>query len=194
MLSPEEQKGARWENPCCCQECGGQCCQNDGCIASPDDFDGDVSIMRNAIQSGDYSIDLFRDGYSSFDINGNEVSLYIDKALANPKETFFIRARNVNRPIVDIYHDSGNGPCIMWQPGKGCKLSYEQRPKFGRTLLPSIVRTLVPCMDYYTVYKDGMEAQVLQEWKPFSEAIAKWVVELFDPNYFEKEGIRLRIL
>ena len=194
MLSTEEQEGARWECHSFCEQCGGLCCQNDGCITSPDDFDGDVSKMRRAIESGCYSIDLFMEKYSSYVIKGNEIKLIIDKALANPNETFFIRARNVKRPIVDVYHGPGNGPCCMWQPGKGCKLSYEQRPKFGRSLLPSPIPLIITCMDYYTVYKDGMETQILREWKPFSGILAKWAKELFDPQFYEKEGIHLKIL
>ena len=182
MLSPNEENWRNLGDPSACKVCKGKrCCQHNACTASPEDFNNSLSLMRNAIQNGGYSVDLFRTE-SSFIFRSNFFTLNFDEILRNPDECFYIRARNIRQGPIDIIHETEGpyGPCIMWNPQLGCKLSYENRPKFGRTLVPN---PNGGCFDYYDVFsKDGLRAQIIKEWKPFHKFMVDLVHEFSDPN------------
>lgn len=107
------------ENLEICAKCGGSCCKGMGCHYSPEDF-SDLSLdgLKKEIDKGHISIDWWEG--NPFD---NEE--WIPKA-------YFLRVRNVDAPVVDA---SWGGRCSLLTE-KGCSLSYGERPKGGRMLIP----------------------------------------------------------
>lgn len=65
-----------------CAKCGGSCCKNMGCHFSPDDFD-EISFdaLKSEIDKGFISIDWWEE--------------------SDGGESYYLRIRNVNAPIVD---------------------------------------------------------------------------------------------
>ena len=104
-----------------CKFCGGECCQRNACDCSPADFDNDVEKMRKALESGKYSIDFSRKNADSFICANGMTILDTERVKEQPIEFFYIRPKNVNRPVVDIIHrEEKEGPCIFWSKESGC--------------------------------------------------------------------------
>lgn len=179
-LSPDEHKWRSLGDPSACKKCKGFfCCQYNACSASPEDFNCNSVEMRNALLSGNYSIDLIR-SESSFKIGDGFLTLNWEEIKKNPYEAFYLRAKNIGKPIVDVIHLKDSlGPCVMWNPNSGCALSYENRPKFGRTLVPM---PMSQCFDYYDEFGSGMglATQIAKEWKPYHELLVSFVHEFAD--------------
>lgn len=156
-----------------CKTCGGECCKRHACDCSPEDFGKDIKKMREAIESGNYSIDFSREGSDSFIMSRNETILSTKKVIESKKEFFYIRPKNSGRPTVDIVHEENDeGPCIFWSKEKGCSLSYEERPKGGRTLIPGL------CM-----FPQYTRELMRIEWIPFTEELSKLAIEFFDSTW-----------
>ena len=164
-----------FENKDICKACQGICCQDFGCECSPEDFNNDISLMRKALESGKYSIDFARKTIDAFvDCNGN-LTIDLDYVLYAKNEAFYIRARNKHRPIVDIIHrEEEEGPCVMWSLEKGCELEYEERPRYGKTIIP-----VEPgrCKRLYPI------EYMIQEWIPYNEELFKLAKEFFDKEW-----------
>ena len=99
-----------------------------GCHYSPDDF-SDLSFegLKKEIDKGYISIDWW--DYLEFE--GKEY-----------ERGYFLRVRNEYAPIVD---PSWGGVCILLTED-GCPLSFEERPKGARLLIPSVNK----CKSLYT--------------------------------------------
>lgn len=189
MLSLNEDNWRNLGTPSACKLCKGYlCCQYNACSTSPDDFDRDTCQMRNELLSGNYSIDLVR-SEKSFKFNGQCLTLDFKEIENNPTESFYIRARNTNSPIVDLIHGEAEsyGPCVFWDADKGCKLSYNNRPKFGRTLVPM---PFGACYDYYDKYTpQGLRGQIVNEWKPFHNHIMGMIYEFAEKDKIYQLGL-----
>lgn len=159
-----------------CEACGGKCCKRNACDCSPKDFDNDISKMKSALESGKYSIDFSRNTSNSFRIGLFETVLIGERVIESRTEFFYIRPKNIGKPIVDIIHnkDEDEGPCIFWDKEKGCALPYKEKPMGGRTLIP-----VVPdmCMAQYNT------AMMLIEWKPFTKQLIEFAKEFFDSTW-----------
>ena len=59
---------------------------------------------------------------------------------------------------------------------KGCELSFEQRPKYGRTVIPFL---FIPgnCINTYT------KQDLIQEWKPYTKELFKLAKEFFPKDW-----------
>lgn len=107
------------ENLEICKDCGGVCCAHMGCHYAPTDFkDLTYEGLKKEIDKGYISIDWWQN--NPFDDERN-----ISRAL-------FLRVRNVKSNVVD---PSWGGRCSLLTE-TGCSLSYDERPKGGRTLIP----------------------------------------------------------
>lgn len=177
-----------FENKKLCMECKGKCCQRHACDCSPEDFDSDIRLMRKAIESGKYSIDFTRSTPDAFILAPNGLlTLNIKHILATQDEALYIRARNKDRPVVDILHaEKIEGPCIMWSLEKGCELEYEQRPKYGRTVIPC---SFMPgdCMNIYP------KQALIQEWKPYTEELFELAQEFFPEEWYLYKEYHIRL-
>lgn len=187
-LSPDEANWRNLGNPVACKICKGIfCCQYNACTASPDDFEQDPCQMRNALLSGKYSLDLLR-SERSFKIQGRLLVFDFEEIAHNPTEGLYIRARNVGCPTVDIIHpeDKAYGPCVFWNYQNGCQLSYENRPKFGRTLVPM---PFGECYDYYDGHtSQGLRLQIAKEWKPFHHSLMAMLYEFCEVGKIYEVG------
>ncbi len=158
-----------------CKQCGGRCCKRNACDCSPEDFDNDVNKIRLAIQSGNYTIDFTRFAADSFVITLDQVYLDTRRVMTNPYEAFFIRPKNIGRPIVDLIHKTEDeGPCIFWNKDTGCPLKYEKRPKGGRTLVPFLGNNCIAQYD---------KIQLIADWRPFTGFLIELAKEYFDENW-----------
>lgn len=110
-----------------CKKCGGDCCKAMGCHLSPEflgdlDPDKDYEEIKNKIKelldTGNYSIDWW---------NGDTEDI---KELGIVP---YLRIRNVCSPIIDA---SWGGRCKLLTDN-GCSLSFEDRPKGGKYLIPN---------------------------------------------------------
>ena len=158
-----------------CKECGGYCCMRNACNCSPEDFENDVSKMREALETGNYTIDFAREDATSFVFRGDEIILDTNRIKEKSFEFLYIRPRNYNRPFVDFFHtEEDEGPCIFWNVDSGCPFKYKQRPKGGRTMVPFPKRKCL--LQYNKLF-------MIQEWKPFEEELVKLAKEFFDKNW-----------
>lgn len=144
-----------FENRDICRECGGYCCKKCGCDYSPDDFENlKIDYLQSLLEKGNISIV----SYQKFkQINGmiiNEPFLYL-------------RARNKNRPIVDLL--SMKTTCASLQED-GCKFSLQERPKGGVNLIPASGDT--PC------YPLENPLDIVNGWKNHQKTLMNLVKRL----------------
>lgn len=133
-----------------CKECKGKnCCAHFGCMYSPTDFialtdpkythEQQLLILTELVKLGKISIDMCwaKDTFLG-PLNPITKRPDIDK-ISNGDGFLYLRARNKDRPIVDLQffiEAGGHYPCINWDPEKGCELSRDERPYIGRMLKP----------------------------------------------------------
>ena len=142
-----------------CSRCKGSCCKNMGCHYSPRDFEEiSFEVLKNKIEEGNISIDWWE---------GNPFNDDRDISRA-----FFLRARHVHSPIVDA---SWGGRCKLLTD-KGCSLSYKDRPKGGRELIPD-----ESFMCYTTYNKD----ECARDWYVYNDILQKLESHFAESEYFE---------
>lgn len=111
----------QFENKEICKKCG-FCCQKCGCDYASDDFEKiSYDFLYSVLMEGNISIVSF------FDFK----ELSNGKLIANP--FLYLRARNKNRPIVDLL--SMKTECSQLGPN-GCKYNLQNRPSGGVNLIP----------------------------------------------------------
>ena len=81
---------------------------------------------------------------------------WLDYDRIKQPDVYILRARNQGKPIVDTGYN-GRSQCVLLTE-KGCKLSYENRPKGGRLLIPSregckSEYTLIDCANEWREYQ-----------------------------------------
>lgn len=105
-----------------CRECGGMCCNKCGCDYAVSDFkEKTYQGFIEALSDGDKSI----------------VAMIDFRTLSNgrivPEPLLYIRARNINRDIIDLVSMKTRCASLL---DDGCKHDYEHRPFGGRNLKP----------------------------------------------------------
>lgn len=143
------------ENLIVCTNCGGECCKFMGCHYSPDDFENiSFDSLKKQIDKGHISIDWWE---------GNPFDEEDDFSI---QRAFFLRIRNINKydkdlsPIVD---PSFGGICSLLTE-TGCSISYDNRPKGGRELIPR-KRDKDICISNYD------KKQCAIEWYKYNEIL-----------------------
>lgn len=179
MLSEDEAIfGSLFVNSDMCSVCGGKCCQRCACNNIPSDFDNDILLMQEALESGNYTIDFARKTpYSFVTLPSGYLTLNIPRIIESYDETLYIRPRNQGRPIVDIIHTEDiEGPCVFWSSEKGCNLSYKERPMLGRTLIPSLYG--LNCQ-----YPFNSRDLLTKSWKPYNLELFELAKKHFDRTW-----------
>lgn len=147
------------ENKRICAECKGQCCKGFGCHAAPSDvFKGEeptVEALRAYMATKNFTIDHW-EGDPRFEQDIDELD-----------RVFFIRARNRNEGYVS--HFMSFGPCALLT-SKGCKLSFEERPTGGKSLVPS--------EDHHCKVTYSKE-QCCIDWIPYQSIIEEVLEEVY---------------
>lgn len=122
------------ENHEACAKCGGRCCMRHGCDVYPQDvkrwFKADTitkEMIIKLLDSGKVALDYWEgDVRDDFAYPDDAFSEYYPKC-------YFLRMRHVQESAVTA---SWGGTCRCFEPGKGCTLTWEQRPTGGRALIP----------------------------------------------------------
>lgn len=186
-----------FDKPETCSNCIGHgfCCQRSACNCYPSDFDNDICKMEEALITGKYAIDFTRSTPNAFIWKGMHLTLDIEHILHTAEEALYMRPRNRDRPVVDIIHveeDEYEGPCVLWSYEKGCKLSYEERPMFGRHMIAS--ENPLMCISFYDIIEEsGMKKKLIEGWKPYTRDVFRLAQKFFDRNwkYYRKFSISL---
>lgn len=202
ITSEEKELRSLFDQPEICSKCEGHgfCCRRNACNCHPLDFDNDVAKMEKALETGKYAIDFARKTADAFIYKGEYLTLDTDHIIQTDREALYMRPRNINRPIVDIVHeteDVDEGPCVLWSYEKGCELEYDERPMFGRTTIPS--KNPKKCFNYYDVLgglegiKDGQTIKLCDVWKPYTKELFRLAQRFFDENWHWYKQLKINL-
>lgn len=140
------------ENLEICKQCQGYCCKKSGCDYIPDDFpELSLSFLLAKLYEGYISIVSAQD-FKSLP-NGQIVNTPF----------LYLRARNVNRPIVDLL--SMKTQCASLTK-MGCAFTYEQRPYGGKNLVP--VRDGI-------CYPKEDPVELIKKWTDYQKVLSRAV-------------------
>ncbi len=143
-----------YENKEICAICGGMCCKKCGCDFGVDNFDNlQIDYLQKKLEEGYISIV----SYQNFKKYGNKI-------VNNP--FLYLRARNVNRPIVDLL--SMKTTCLLLKEN-GCQLSFAERPNGGKNLIPRENHLCYPMKD---------PILIIDEWKNYQQILQRLVKRL----------------
>lgn len=144
------QSAVKNPNPEVCKLCakrhGKTCCETAGCHWAPADVHGGPTKehIRALLKTGTVSIDYwegeFKEGCAD--------------------TAYFLRMRHVDAPVCD---PSWGGTCVLLT-STGCALSFEQRPRGARELIPDLDK---PCKTTYSKY------DCIQDWWPYRHILKK---------------------
>ena len=137
-----------------CRECGGMCCIKCGC---------DYGIVDFKDRTYKGFLDMLNVGDKSIVAMINFTTLSNGKFVAEP--TLYIRARNINRDIVDLI--SMKTRCASLTEN-GCMHDYDTRPFGGKNLKPSR-EVDGPCRPIIN------PLLLMEEWKPYQKQLSKIV-------------------
>lgn len=174
-----------FENCKMCKICAGvDCCKNCGCAFSPDDIyvlandfsrEERIKYLIAFIKRGNVSIDHHRLSSESGAIDKSKIVPFLSfkelskmeiisyEKLMQGQGCLYLRTRNVNRPIIDIFHTENESvPCKLWDSKTGCRLRYNKRPKGGRLLKPKIN------IDDYCIHAYN-ELNAAIDWYPYQD-------------------------
>ena len=160
------------ENKKLCSICKGHCCKSSGCELSPEDFKDGVTYeaIKERIDKGLISIDWWEGNVFQ------ELDEYDARSEENISKSLFLRMRNKNAPVVD---PSFGGECVALTEN-GCKLSYDERPKGGRALIPDLELQKegfrIKC------HSDWGKIDSAIEWFEYRDILFKLMKEYFDPS------------
>ena len=112
LLKPERREGYAQ-----CVGCG-QCCKNAPGKFVPADFGKDVKRMEKAIRAGIAQIDYWEPDKQS-----------------RWEKVYYIRA-TAEEALGEVVYALWGGPCALHSDASGCALSYDDRPKNCRDVVP----------------------------------------------------------
>ena len=137
-----------------CSKCGGMCCKKCGCDYGIVDFtDRTYNGLKESLDKGDKSI------VAVLKFNTMKNGCYMIEP------TLYIRARNINRDIVDLI--SMKTRCAQLNEN-GCSYNYEDRPLGGRNLKPRKLED-GGCFPIIS------QLDILSSWIPYQKQLRKLV-------------------
>lgn len=163
-----------------CRNCNGSCCKHDGCAFSPQDF----YVFQNPFSDEErykYLKHFLKRGYASIAFESLNQAKYIMKNyiyfpgdltlkyLLDGEGALYIRMRNRREGSVSIFnYDLNEGGCVFLTEN-GCKLSFEERPRSGRELIPNVYHD---CISLYSEYQAAID------WYPYQRILYRIYQEL----------------
>lgn len=130
-----------------CNKCKGQCCKNAGCHIAPSDLkEVTYDYIRDMIMTGTISLDYWE---------GNPFEDNRDISRA-----YYLRMRHKGAEVCDA---SWGGECIILTDA-GCPLSFKDRPKGARLLIP---QEEGECISEYT------KQDCVKEWFKYDDILDK---------------------
>lgn len=148
-----------------CAECKGLCCQGCGCHFSPEDF---KNISFNTLKTE------IKKGYISIEWVDGEL-VYMDGGI------YILRARNRGMPIVDCLDE--RHPCVLWNEETGCKLSYANRPKGGRLLIPKRGYIAFSDIEEYICQSRYSIEECCKDWSKYQRILIRLVKHFRNKDY-----------
>lgn len=137
-----------------CSKCGGMCCKKCGCDYGIVDFeDRTYNGLKESLDKGDKSIVAVL----------NFKPLKNDRYIVDP--VLYIRARNINRCVVDLISMKTSCAELM---ENGCKYDYDHRPLGGRNLKPRE-------LDEGGCYSIIPRIDIMKQWIPYQKQLRKLV-------------------
>lgn len=144
-----------------CAQCKGLCCKSQGCHVAPWDVfkggKGSIEKLRAFMNTKNYTVDFWAGDPRDNDIWNFDFSQH-----------YFLRARNKNEGFITGYNP--NGACAMLT-STGCKLSFNERPTGGKSLVPKPDQRCVPT---YT------KRQCAIDWIPYQDMLETIIDEFGD--------------
>lgn len=142
----------------CCKTCKETCCMQSPCSYYPEDFERlSPKILFPLLEKGEISI----------------------RATVTSTLLLYLRARGVNRPIVDLF--SLDTSCQMVDKEKGCKYDFHHRPSGGNLLIPHF--------EGEKCGYPGIETETfLKSWSLHQVPLQK-AVKYFTGNTLEEEAL-----
>ena len=138
-----------------CQECKGHCCKKCGCAYFVEDFE-DLSFenLKKELEKETISITSVLE----MDIVKNHYTCH---------PVLFLRVRNRNREIVDLFSEKTR--CALLKPS-GCPYSFEERPLGAIMLLPQQKNGDLACETL-----EDINDIAIENWKKHQSALKKLV-------------------
>lgn len=157
------------ENREICAQCGGFCCKKSGCDYIPSDFENmSINSLATKLEEGNISV------VSALKFE----RLPNGKIYVNP--FLYLRARNVNRPIVDLF--SLKTRCSQLTED-GCKYSINERPSGGVNLIP---------LPNLKCYPKEYPTKLMLYWGNYQKVLSKLVKRL--TGYTVEERLKLDVI
>lgn len=156
------------ENKEICSLCKGRCCKKSGCDYATYDFkDLSTNGLYQALESEEISI------VAALKFE----KLKTGKLYVNP--FLYLRARNMNRPVVDLF--SLKTTCSQLTD-QGCKYVLDRRPSGGKNLIPKANNRCYPL-------KNPLE--IVDTWQSYQKTLAKLVKKI--SGYTVEEKLRMDV-
>ena len=156
------------ENIEICQKCGGYCCKKSGCDYVPEDF-SEISL--------NYLLSKLEEGYISI-VSAQDFKRLPSGQIVNTP-FLYLRARNKNRPIVDLL--SMKTTCASLTEN-GCKFTYEERPTGGKNLTP---------VDNGNCYPKEHPIELVKRWEKYQKILSRAVKRITGKSV--EEQLRLDV-
>ena len=150
-------KNERAEKPEICEECGGRCCLRAPCHWSPRDFkELSFKAMKKLLEEKQY-ISIVR-------FPGDIVESTFKSSKATEKYFYILRTRTRKTDIATVSSKKLKGDPCMLLTQDGCKLSFEERARGARMLIPKVERK---CLHLYDM------DDCIEEWKEYQDVLRK---------------------
>lgn len=164
-----------YENKEECAKCGGYCCKKCGCDYSAKDFESlKIDFLQSKLEEGYISIVSYQDFKRTKE----------GKLINQP--FLYLRARNINRPIVDLL--SMKTTCKALQEN-GCLFDALNRPSGGLNLIPGkgnkIVGSELQIGDILC-YPEISPFEIVHTWKNYQNILFKLVKKITGKSVYEQ--------
>jgi len=151
-----------YENKDLCSKCGGYCCKRGGCDYSSTDFETlKIDYLQTKLEEGYISIV----SYLNFKVTKD------GKVINHP--FLFLRARNINRPIVDLL--SLRTTCKALINNK-CLYDIKDRPTGGVNFIPKENNKCYPLIP---------QIEIVNTWNNYQNILNRLVKRITGKNVYE---------